>query len=293
MAEVPVPNSGTVSLNLMPTAEPQTAKADEPKVQSFAVMDHDDAEPALNLSQDVNFGTKLTGMADLAINNGGVLLQGKSLKTWVIVLVAAAAFMLVVFFVLARQTSLFQGNLTNVVDRNQDQPIINPSFDNSTAPRTTGTNPELDQLINSIATGATGTSNTTVNNQLSTTPQTTQNQANTTNGPIIDEAIFVNTVTTRPEATISPGGGQSTNVLPSTPIVDPILNPGSVVGGGFVTGTNLQANNTTTTNPLPSLTSNTNSNVLASNHVSGNTGPGLLVYLFLPIFYFLKRQYVK
>jgi hypothetical protein len=285
MAEVPVPNSGTVSLNLMPTAEP--------KVQNFAVMDHDHAEPALNLNQDINFGTKLTDMADLAISNSGALLQGKSLKTWVIVLVAAASFMLVVFFVLARQTSLFQGNLTNVVDRNQDQAIINPSFDNSAAPRTTETNPELDQLINSIATGTTGNTSTTGNNQPSTPQQATQNQPSTTNGPIIDEGIFVNTVTTRPEATISPSGGQSTNILPSTPIVDPILNPGSVVGGGFVPGTNLQANNTTTTNPLPSLTSNTNSNVLANNHVSGNTGPGLLVYLFLPIFYFLKRQYVK
>lgn len=290
MAEVPVPNSGTVSLNLMPTAEPQVARADEKKVQNFAVTDHDHAEPTLDLSQNLNFGTKLNGVTDLAIDNGVALLQGKSLKTWVFVLVAAAIFMFVVFFVLARQTSLFQGNLTNVVDRNQDQAIINPSFDNSAAPRTTETNPELDQLINNIATGTTGSTSNTANNQPSTA---TQNQPNTTNGPVIDDSIFVNTVTTRPEATISPSGGQSTNVLPSTPIVDPILNPGSVVGGVSATGINLQANNTTITNPLPSLTSNTNSNVLANNHVSGNTGPGLLVYLFLPIFYFLKRQYVK
>lgn len=315
MVEVPEPGTGTVSLNLPGNNATKTEAitsdvAPEPTGNAFAI-------PVVDTDEDIT-----SAVPDLAASGGGItqVFKQANLRTWAFVLTGALLILAVVFVVLARQTSLFQGNLQGSLedetiiespttsytnfDTNQDNTDPAPTGGNTNNVDTSanGSNDSLPAQSTELAPGTENDPNAILSqllglnspDELTNTNNSQTNEPIVDNGPVVDSSPAVN----------DPEFDNSTvNVTPQSPtdnepvILSPTPNGANepVLGNIDVTPTQpispLPQPVNTQQNTAPSLGSNTNANVLASAQVSGNTGPGLLVYFGAPtLAYFLRKK---
>lgn len=313
-------SDGSVSLNL-PTSNLIQPTSAQPAEASFSLDDSlssgannlavDDIHVPINGGADP-FGSKDGVIKDLVTDDEtdkpatSSFFSQPNFKLWSGILGTSLVLLVGVFFFLAQQTTLFQGAITQILD---DEPILEdtePVIDTTSEGSGLATEPIVggtpDVLVfNEIETGE-GDTEPTIGDL-----PTIADDNGFIGEPIVDDNDLANLLaetTTSTQDTIiigdnSPTIDLTTNTTPTDGTIvinDPSFNnpanvpTDSIIIAGTGTSNTAQAN---LTNSIPTLNSNTNSQVLGSAEVQGNTGPGMLVYFTGPLGFVIYRKLKK